>query len=150
MKQLGMSPEKGLDDAEQAMNDAEGSLAQPGGEGKAVDSEGRAIEGLRRGAQGLADQMQQQGDAMGQGDGDGQPGSNQQSQRGRGYRDDPLGRQSNPNGNGVNGQELDGREAGATPAQRARKVLEELRRRLGERERPHEELDYLERLIRRY
>jgi uncharacterized protein (TIGR02302 family) len=150
MKQLGMSPEKGLDDAEQAMNDAEGSLSQEGGEGKAVEAEGRAIDGLRRGAQGLSDQMQSQGEAMGQGEGEGQPGSGQQSQRGRGYRDDPLGRRSDPNGNGINGQELDGREAGATPAQRARKVLEELRRRLGERERPSEELDYLERLIRRY
>jgi uncharacterized protein (TIGR02302 family) len=149
MKQLGMSPEKGLDDAQEAMNDAEGSLAEPGEEGKAVDAEGRAIDGLRRGAQGLANQMQQQGEAMGDGNGDG-PNGNQSSQRGRGYRDDPLGRRTDPNGNGVNGQELDGREAGATPAQRARKVLEELRRRLGERERPQGELDYLERLIRRY
>jgi uncharacterized protein (TIGR02302 family) len=150
MKQLGMSPEKGLDDAEEAMNEAEGALAENGeGEGKAVDAEGRAIEGLRRGTQGLADQLQQQGEAMGQGDPNGSQGSNQQSARGRGYRDDPLGRRSEPNGNGVNGQQNDGREAAASPAQRARKVLEELRRRLGERERPREELDYLERLIRR-
>ncbi len=150
MKQLGMSPEKGLDDAEEAMNEAEGALADNGeGEGKAVDAEGRAIEGLRRGGQGLADQLQQQGEAMGQGDPNGSQGSNQQSARGRGYRDDPLGRRSEPNGNGVNGQQNDGHEAAASPAQRARKVLEELRRRLGERERPREELDYLERLIRR-
>ena len=150
MKQLGMNPEKGLDDAEQAMNDAEGALGENGeGEGKAVEAEGRAIEGLRRGTQGLADQLQQQGEAMGQGEQDGSQGAGQQSARGRGYRDDPLGRRGEPDGSGVNGQQIDGREAGATPAQRARKVLEELRRRLGERERPREELDYLERLIRR-
>jgi uncharacterized protein (TIGR02302 family) len=150
MKQLGMVPEKGLDDAQDAMKDAEGALADNGeGEGKAVDAEGRAIEGLRRGAQGLADQMQQQGEAMGEGEQNGSQGNNQQATRGRGYRDDPLGRRSEPNGNGINGQQNDGREAAASPAQRARKVLEELRRRLGERERPREELDYLERLIRR-
>ncbi|MGH6863378.1 MAG: DUF4175 family protein, partial [Methylocella sp.] len=32
----------------------------------------------------------------------------------------------------------------------ARRVLEELRRRLGEPARPREEMDYLERLLRRY
>ncbi|NJL08228.1 MAG: DUF4175 domain-containing protein, partial [Methylacidiphilales bacterium] len=36
----------------------------------------------------------------------------------------------------------------AIDAQRARRVLEELRRRLGEAERPRLELDYLERLLR--
>ncbi|MGB6982484.1 MAG: DUF4175 family protein, partial [Methylocella sp.] len=35
-------------------------------------------------------------------------------------------------------------------AERARRVLEELRRRLGEPARPREEMDYLERLLRRY
>lgn len=38
---------------------------------------------------------------------------------------------------------------GAAPALRAQRVLEELRRRLGETARPQDELDYLERLIRR-
>ncbi|MGH6935560.1 MAG: DUF4175 family protein, partial [Methylocella sp.] len=35
-------------------------------------------------------------------------------------------------------------------AERARRVLEEIRRRLGEPARPREEMDYLERLLRRY
>jgi hypothetical protein len=34
--------------------------------------------------------------------------------------------------------------------QRAREILEELRRRLGERGRPPPELDYIERLIERF
>ena len=38
----------------------------------------------------------------------------------------------------------------AIDAQRARRVLEELRRRLGEAERPRFELDYLERLLREF
>ena len=39
---------------------------------------------------------------------------------------------------------------GATPALRAQRVLEELRRRLGDTSRPQGEIDYLERLLRRY
>jgi hypothetical protein len=39
---------------------------------------------------------------------------------------------------------------GVPAAERARRVLEELRRRLGEPMRPREEMDYLERLLRRY
>jgi hypothetical protein len=35
-------------------------------------------------------------------------------------------------------------------AQRAREILEELRRRLGEQQRPALELDYLERLLKRF
>ena len=34
--------------------------------------------------------------------------------------------------------------------QRARRILDELRRRLGERHRPDLELDYIERLLRRF
>ena len=34
--------------------------------------------------------------------------------------------------------------------QRAREILEELRRRLGQPTRPNEELDYIERLLRRF
>ena len=39
---------------------------------------------------------------------------------------------------------------GVPAAERAQRVLEELRRRLGEPSRPREETDYLERLLRRY
>jgi hypothetical protein len=36
------------------------------------------------------------------------------------------------------------------PVERARRILEELQRRAGNRERPPVELDYLERLLRRF
>jgi hypothetical protein len=39
---------------------------------------------------------------------------------------------------------------GIPAAQRAQRVLEELRRRLADPTRPREEMDYLERLLRRY
>ena len=43
-----------------------------------------------------------------------------------------------------------GLNAGEGLAERARQVLEELRRRLGDRLRPQDEQDYLERLLKRY
>ena len=39
--------------------------------------------------------------------------------------------------------------ADESATQRARRILEELRKRLGDPQRPTEELDYLERLLRR-
>ncbi|MEH3146281.1 MAG: TIGR02302 family protein [Methylobacterium frigidaeris] len=148
MKELGMQGEQGLADAEQAMREAEQSLGQ-GQEGSAVDAQGRALEGLQRGTQGMAQQMQQ----MGQ-DGD-QPGEGQQQGQGQpgqpgrqGARDnDPLGRPTR------NRDYSDGRvrvpTADESGVERARRILEELRRKLGDPNRAREELDYFERLLRR-
>jgi uncharacterized protein (TIGR02302 family) len=146
MQGLGMQGEQGLGDAEQAMREAENAIGQ-GQDGPAVDAQGRALEGLRRGMQGMAQQMQQ-----GQGNeqaGD-QPGG-QGDPQGRGQatqRDnDPLGRPTR------NRDFSDGRvhvpEAGESAAERARRILEELRRKLGDPSRPQEELDYFDRLLRR-
>jgi hypothetical protein len=62
-------------------------------------------------------------------------------QRGR----DPLGREPG-DGRGALEGSLNG---GADVAERARRVLEELRRRLSDPNRPSEERDYLERLLKR-
>ncbi|HYA79857.1 MAG TPA: TIGR02302 family protein [Methylocystis sp.] len=122
-----------LDDAEQAMEQAERSLEQgaPGAR-QAVEAEGRAVQALRRGADALAQRAEGQGQ-----DEAGQP-------HGRVGDRDPLGR-------------LKGREnakakydpLGLPPAQRVRRLQEELRRRLGQPERPPQELDYLQRLLPR-
>ena len=149
MQGLGMQGEQGLDDAERAMREAEGSLGQ-GQNGPAVDAQGRALEGLQRGMQGMAQQMQQM---MGQGDGaeqaGDQPGQGQPNARGQtGQRDnDPLGRPTR-------GRDFsDGRvrvpTADESAVERARRIMEELRRKLGDPSRPREELDYFERLLRR-
>ncbi len=149
LKGLGMKGEKGFDDAQGDMKEAEGDLhgeqGSPGqqgkgGKGAAVDAQGRALEALRQGAQGLQKQMQNQ------------PGRNgkggyvaRRSRPGEQPGEDPLGR----------GQEGDkGREDGplketAGAAERARRVMEELRRRLADPARPTDELDYLERLMKR-
>jgi hypothetical protein len=59
--------------------------------------------------------------------------------------DDPLGRQREGNSGRDEGPL---REMGSV-AERARKVMEELRRRLADPNRPTEERDYLERLMKR-
>ncbi|HEX5509042.1 MAG TPA: TIGR02302 family protein [Pseudolabrys sp.] len=125
-----------LGDAGKAMGEAEGQLGQ-GDADNAVDSQGRALEAMRKGAQGLAQQMQQSG----MGPGPGQPG------RGRAraqQNTDPLGR---PMRGRQYGDDLTVKVPGEIDAQRARRILEELRKRLADPSRPQLELDYIERLL---
>jgi uncharacterized protein (TIGR02302 family) len=148
MKEMGMDPKDGLGEAGEAMGDAENELGQgEQGQGKAVGSQGRAIEGLRKGAQALAEQMQQQaGDQPGDDQGPGNP--NGPMRQGRNNANpDPLGREQHDKRD--NSRSLYD-PLGVPAAQRAQRVLEELRRRLSDPLRPREELDYLERLLRRY
>jgi hypothetical protein len=98
----------------------------------ATQSQSLALERLRKGAQSMAEQMMQNGDAQaGQG-----PGNN-----GR----DPLGRPDRSNRPDLG---LSVKVPDEIDIQRAREVLDELRRRLGDPARPGFELDYLERLIK--
>ncbi len=137
----------GLDGAQNAMRDAENALGQgpPGGTDGAVDAQGRAVEALREGAQKLAESMRGEGEGSGAGEeaGEGQDGQGPPGQFGDAEGNDPLGRPAEI----LRGFDPSARFPGA---ERARRVLEELRRRLGEPARPREELDYLERLLRRY
>jgi hypothetical protein len=143
MKGLGMKGDQSLDDAEGAMKEAEGELGKgEPGRGKAVDAQGRALEALRKGGQAMAQQMQP---GPGEENGPGDP--NGPMRQGRAGQSDPLGRESH--------DKRDNSRAlydplGTPAAQRAQKVLEELRRRLSDPARPREELDYLERLLKRY
>ncbi len=153
MKGLGAKPEKGFGDAEGAMGEAEGDLkddsAPPSGgppgargrtrKGDAVDAQGRALQALREGADGLQKQMQGEGK-------NGQGGANRVG-RGEGQRrdGDPLGRGPHGSRGASEGQLHEGPAA----AERARRVLQELRRRLADPNRPGEERDYLNRLLER-
>lgn len=132
--------DSGLDAADGAMGDAGSKLGEGNAEG-AVDSQGKALEALRKGAQKMAEAMQQ-GDGEGQGDGPGNRAGRQQS---GGNQTDPLGRP-------LHGRDLSDdytvKIPGEIDAQRVRRILEELRRRLGESSRPQIELDYLERLLK--
>ena len=131
-----------LGDADNAMGDADGSLGDGNADG-AVDSQGKALDALRKGAQSLAEAMQQ-GDGEGQGDG---PGNRTGRQQSSGSSTDPLGR---PLHGREFGDDLTVKIPGEIDVQRARRILEELRRRLGDSARPQVELDYLERLLKDY
>lgn len=144
-KQPGQKGEQGddgsgaLGEAEQAMRDAEGALGEGDADG-AVDSQGRAIESMRKGAQGLAQSMQQGPNGPGP---NGQPGRTGQA---RAQQDtDPLGR---PLRGREYGDDTTVKVPGEIDVQRARRILEELRRRFSDPLRPQIELDYLERLLK--
>jgi uncharacterized protein (TIGR02302 family) len=132
----------GLGDADNAMGDASGRLGEGNADG-AVDSQGRALDALRKGAQSLAQAMQP-GDGEGQGDGPGNAPGRQQS---GGRNSDPLGR---PLHGRELGDDLTVKIPGEIDVQRVRRILEELRRRLGDTSRPQLELDYIERLLKDY
>jgi len=130
-----------LGHAGEAMGDAAGNLGE-GDADSAVDSQGRALDALRKGAQGLAQSMQQQ---MGHGPGPGRPGRFGQS---RAQQDtDPLGR---PLRGREYGDDATVKVPGEIDVQRARRIIEELRKRFGDFARPQEELDYIERLLKSY
>lgn len=157
LKQRGMNPEMGqqpgddgdqqqgqgqngeLGDADGAMGDAQGQLGDGDADG-AVGSQGRALDAMRKGAQGLAQQMQQQGQ-NGPGP-NGQPGRGQQRAQ---QNTDPLGR---PLRGRDYGDDTTVKVPGEIDVQRARRILEELRKRFGESYRPQLELDYIERLLK--
>jgi uncharacterized protein (TIGR02302 family) len=154
LRQRGIQEGEGFGEAENGMEDAEGKLGQ-GQNGPATEGQQRALDGLGKAGQGMAQELQRQlgqGDENGEGEGDGlgQPGP---GQRGRAAsRFDPLGRPSNRNPRDFEdhtrlNEENEGDVRG-TIGERAERVLRELRRRLGEFERPQGELDYLERLLR--
>src|SRR4029077_1300497 len=134
--------EDGLEQADSAMGDAGGRLGEGNADG-AVDSQGRALEALRKGAQSLAEAMQQ-GDGDEASDGPGNRAGRQQS---GGNQADPLGR---PLYGREFGDDMTVKIPGEIDVQRVRRILEELRRRLADPQRPQIELDYIERLLKDY
>jgi len=134
LKELGLQPPGQLDGAEGSMDRAERSLRE-GDLPRGADQETRALEQLRQGARDMAQQMLRQMPSR-----YGLNGS-------RGELD-PMGRPP---------QRTDGPDPSSgvkvpdeIDVQRAREILEELRRRLGETTRPPIELEYLERLLKRF
>ena len=124
--------------AERAMRQSEDALGR-GQPGEAVGPQGQAIDMLRQGAQSAAQALARQrgrGDQLGL------------DEFGNGDEDrDPLGRPL-PNSSGFDTGNVKVPDKG--DLQRAREILDTLRRRAGERYRPQTELDYIERLLRRF
>ncbi|WP_338665492.1 DUF4175 family protein [Pararoseomonas sp. SCSIO 73927] len=148
--------------ADQAMRESAEALA--GGTDPRPHQE-RAIRELSEGGRQMAQRMQRQfgrpdqgepgegqegegegqGDAMAEGGEQGGQGQDQMAQNGEGR--DPLGRRLRE-GTGTAEEGGDTRVPDEAEILRTRRLQEELRRRLAERERPTTELDYLDRLLR--
>jgi hypothetical protein len=128
--------------AERAMRDAVEALQQ-GQPGQAVGPQTDALDQLQQAMQGMSEQMQRQ---MGEGEGspEGMPDTTGQRRR---VDRDPLGRPLSGNGSYDQGDVKIPEEA---DVQKARQILDELRRRAGERSRPEIERDYIDRLLKRF
>jgi uncharacterized protein (TIGR02302 family) len=132
LQRFGMQSPSQLDGAQRSMENAERALRE-GNLGEATREQSKALEQLRQGTRSMAERMMRQ----------------MPSRFGRAQDAplDPLGRP----------QRTEGPDLGTSvklpdeiDAQAAREILNELRRRLGERYRPELELEYLERLLRRF
>ena len=136
---------KSLGDAELAMREALEALRK-GKPGDAVGPQGKALESLRRGLGQMAQQfMRRFSRGRGRGRGRGMFGGRRRGQMPFAY--DPLGRQL-PNTGLTSDDDVDIPDESET--QRSWEILQELRRRAGEIGRPELEMDYLERLLRRF
>ncbi|MGI9524047.1 MAG: TIGR02302 family protein [Hyphomicrobiaceae bacterium] len=132
MGRFGLQSPREFDGAQQSMDSAEQALRE-GDLGRATEQQAQALEQLRSGTRSMAEQMLQQ-----------MPSRFGQS------ADSPLDPLGRP-------QRSEGPDLGTSvkvpdeiDAQRVREIIELLRQRLGERFRPELELDYIERLLRRF
>jgi uncharacterized protein (TIGR02302 family) len=157
-----------LGDADRAMRDAAGALGQ--GQDKAAGAaEQAAIAALQKGGQEMGQAMAKQfgppqpgeggsggddpfganGLSLRDGGDNGQGGYPRQGMGERGNGRDPLGRRY---GNGDSGadESADVTIPDERERQRTQAIQEELRRRGAERDRPQEELDYIDRLLKQF
>lgn len=124
--------------AGEAMDGAEEALRQ-NELAEAIDQQSAAMEALREGMRNLGEAMaQEQQNQPGQGTTE----SNRQAQN-----RDPLGRDAGSNGSAGTDEGL---LQGEDVYRRARELLDEIRRRTGDGERPEIELEYLKRLLERF
>jgi uncharacterized protein (TIGR02302 family) len=127
--------------AERAMRGAVDALNR-GTPGDAVGPQTEALDQLQQAARAMAEQMNR----LGEGQGD--PNSGDPSgRRPRRADRDPLGRERNGNGSYDQG---DVKIPDQGELQKSREILDELRRRSGERSRPEIERDYIDRLLKRF
>jgi uncharacterized protein (TIGR02302 family) len=138
---LGEIPDP-LGRAERAMRDAAQAL-RGGQPGQAIGPQTDALDQLQQAAREFAQQMQRRlGAALGE-PADDESGGQRRDGAGR----DPLGR---PMANGGDYDQGDVKIPDWNTMQKAREILDELRRRAGERDRPEIELDYIDRLLQRF
>jgi uncharacterized protein (TIGR02302 family) len=138
---LGLDPSKGFGEAGREMGEAGKNLGQ-GKPGDATGDQGEALQALRDGARQMMEQMAGQGQQPGQqqGEGEGQPGPDRN-------RSDPLGRNQQADGDDGLQDESENGVPDVIEAQRAREIMEAIRKRLERPEGPLIEKRYLERLL---
>ena len=134
LKDLGIDPGQELGNAGKSMGRAGRKLGE-GDTQDAIGEQQQALDALRKGAEGLMEQMRQ---AMGE-----QGGGEQQGQKGS-TQNDPLGRPRATEGPDF-GQST--KVPDEIDVQRAREILEAIRKRLGNALSPELERQYLERLL---
>lgn len=132
---------RALDRAGDAMDRAGDALERDDLPG-AINNQGQALELMREGMTALSEALRSAGqdeeaETSETNGGEGQQGEDRQPAR------DPLGRRAGGGGQ-VGGDEI---PEAQDPEGRANDLQDELRRRLGERARPQEERDYLDRLL---
>lgn len=137
LRGMGIEPGEGMGEAGRSMGRAQRNLGE-GNPGEATGDQADAMEALRKGAQDLMEQMRQ---AMGQEGGGQQPGGRRAGTDDR----DPLGRPRATEGPDF-GQST--KVPDEIDIQRAREILEAIRKRLGDALSPELERSYLERLLR--
>jgi len=132
---------RALERAEGAMDGAEEALRQ-GDMAEAIDRQAEAMNALRDGMRNLGEALAQN---------EQEPGQGQQQGAAEGRveptRRDPLGRQLGNTGQFGSDENM---LQGGDVYRRAEELLDEIRRRSAEQERPTEELDYLKRLLERF
>jgi uncharacterized protein (TIGR02302 family) len=142
MRQLGengMAIPDELGQSEQAMRDSEGALGEGNRQG-ALGSQSEALDQLRRGTEAVLEDLANSNP---------NPGQNNEgaSQAGlEGEQMDPLGRTPTESWGDTSGEVVPGEGA----LQRSREILDELRRRSGQRHRGAVEREYLDRLLQQF
>jgi uncharacterized protein (TIGR02302 family) len=132
LEQMGAGDPDKLGNASDAMGKAQDALKQ-GDLDEAGNQQAQALDQMRQNAQQMAEQMQK----------------NAQQRLGRGGNSprDPMGRPQRAQGPDL-GTSV--KVPDAIDAQRAREILEELRKRSGQSLRPEDELEYIDRLLKRF
>ncbi len=132
LEEMGAGDPEKLGKAEESMGRAEDAIKEKDFD-EAAQEQAEALDQMRQAGKQMAEQMQK----------------NAQQKMGRGGTEprDPLGRPQKSEGPDL-GTSV--KVPDAIDAQRARQILEELRKRSGESLRPPSELDYIERLLKRF
>jgi len=138
--EAGQAARDALEEAERQMGQARDNLEEGNG-AEALNNQADAVEALRRGMRQLREADNQQAR-------DGQPRDGEQGGDSNGPpNEDPLGRSSAQSGTAQSNEQLLQENE---DLRKSKELLNEIRRRSGERTRPQLELDYLERLLDRF